>query len=71
MSPLRRALFMSFSALDPLLRPVYQRELTVVSVPASEKAKPDDAYALFSTVSCWLIWLEVTLPLAPSVMTWK
>ena len=43
MSPLRRALFMSFSALDPLRRPVYQRELTVVSVPASVKAKPDAA----------------------------
>ena len=42
MSPLRRAFFMSFSALDPLRRPVYQRELTVVSVPAREKEKPDD-----------------------------
>ena len=41
MPPLRRAVFMSFSAVEPLVRPVYQRELSVVSVPASEKAKPD------------------------------
>ena len=40
MSPLRRAFFMSFSAFDPLRRPVYQREFTVVSVPAKEKENP-------------------------------
>ena len=41
MPPLRRAFFMSFSAFDPLGRPVYQRELTVVSVPASVKVNPE------------------------------
>ena len=43
----------------------------MVSVPASANVKPEPAYALLSTVICWLIWLALTLPLVPSVMTWK
>ena len=68
--PLRSAVFIDRSALLPCER-LYQLLLFVVSVPARVNEKPEDAYALFSTESCWLICEDETAPVEPLVITWK
>ena len=45
--------------------------LDVVSVPARVKVNPLPAKALLRTLTWLLISLAVSLPLVPSVMTWK
>ena len=45
--------------------------LDVVSVPARVKLNPLPEKALLRTLTWLLISLAVSLPLVPSVMTWK
>src|SRR6476620_9445547 len=68
--PLRSAFFMFRSAELPWPT-LYQDEFEVVSVPARVNEKPALEYALFSTDSCWLIWLLLTAPAVPFLITWK
>ena len=70
MVPWRRARFMSRSCLLPCRR-LYHRLFVVVSEPASVKLNPLPEKALFRTFIWALMSLAVSLPLVPSVITWK